>query len=298
MLALSTSWNNSPRKSAQQIFGEIENLGFEYIELGFSHTKKHTDFLHKHPSIKPLSLHNFCPIPDRIPINKALPDFYNLASKNESIRKTAVNFTKRTILTAKKLHAKAIVLHAGRVEIDDYTRELCKLKQRNNLKSLDTLRCKALEERNNNKKHFIDSIFKSLRDLTDFANNEGIKIGLENRFYIREIPNFEEIGLLLAAFHKKGLGYWHDAGHAYIFDQIGLGSHLGYLKKYHSYLLGVHLHDVKNLVDHMAPFTGEIDFRKFKPFIKNETIKIIEAHKPATAKEIIFAKQKLEKLFK
>ncbi len=122
-------------------------------------------------------------------------------------------------------------------------------------------------------------------------------MGIENRIYIREIPSFEEIKIFLSNFHKKGVGYWHDTGHAYLLEKLGFAKHIDYLKTYNKHLLGIHLHDVKEFDDHKAPFTGEINFKKLIPYIKKDTIKVIEAHKPATAKEIISARKKLEKLF-
>ncbi|MDD5005642.1 MAG: sugar phosphate isomerase/epimerase [Candidatus Omnitrophica bacterium] len=299
MLALSTSWNTNCNNSGKQIVDEIRNLGFGYIELCFSHTQREVNEIYKNQGIRVISLHNFCPVPDGLPRKKALPDCYSLSSPDTYERETAIKFAKRTVLTAKRLKAKAVVLHTGRVEIHDYTKELVNLKHSNkkNTCQFESLRELALKQRKTNKQKFLDSIFLSIRELADFAFNLGIKLGIENRIYIREIPNFDEIKIFLDNFAKKGVGYWHDTGHAYILSELGLTKHLDYLKTYKKNLLGIHLHDVKNLKDHKAPFSGEIDFKEIKPYLKKDTIKVIEAHKPATAKEIILAKKKLEALF-
>jgi sugar phosphate isomerase/epimerase len=265
------------------------------VELCFSHTKTTLEQIYKQ-NIRVVSLHNFCPIPDGLPRKTALPDCFSLASPNKNERKTAINFTKRTILFAKRFNAKAIVLHTGRVEIPDYTKKLIAL-LKNNLKEFTTLKELAIKQREDNKRKFLDSIFLSVKELADFTYDEGILLGIENRIYIREIPDLQEIKIFIDNFSKKGVGYWHDTGHAYILEKLGFAKHMDYVKTYSRNLIGIHLHDVKSFSDHKAPFTGEIDFSKLKPYIKNNTIKVIEAHQPATKKEILYAKAKLEELF-
>jgi len=300
MLALSTSWNTASNKSGLQIVKEIQRLGFGSVELAFFHTKRHLEQILKYKGIRVVSLHNYCPIPDGFRFRQALPDCYSLSSTNNSERKKAIHFTKRTISTAAKFKAKVVVLHCGRVEVRDYTRKLFDIKDsKPESCKLNSLKDLVLEERERNKHRFLDSILLSLRELSDFSYNLGVAIGIENRNYVLEIPNFSEIEVFLSNFSKKGVGYWHDTGHAYLLEKIGLQKHLDYLKKYSKNLLGVHFHDVEKFKDHKAPFSngGEINIDLFKPFIKKNTIKVIEAHKPATAKEIIFARKKIEKLF-
>jgi sugar phosphate isomerase/epimerase len=41
-------------------------------------------------------------------------------------------------------------------------------------------------------------------------------------------------------------------------------------------LIGIHLHDAIGLDDHIPPGSGEIDFKALKPFLKTDTIKVIE----------------------
>ncbi|MDD5618396.1 MAG: TIM barrel protein, partial [Candidatus Omnitrophica bacterium] len=177
MFALSTSWNKYSYNSGKKIIEEIRGLGFECVELCFSHTQKNLKEIQK-TGIRVSSLHNFCPIPDGLPRKKALPDCFSLASPNIKERKKAIEFTKRTILFANKFKAKAVVLHTGRVEIPDYTKKLIRLLQ-NKQKGFKSLKESVIEERNLHKRKFLDNIFLSIKELSGFAYNNGILLGIE-----------------------------------------------------------------------------------------------------------------------
>ncbi len=59
------------------------------------------------------------------------------------------------------------------------------------------------------------------------------------------------------------------------------------MNKFSGRLLGIHLHDIIGVIeDHRAPGCGTFDFKTLKPYIRKDTIKVIEAHEPATGLEI------------
>ena len=299
MLAISTAWNSRLHRSGKKIISQLAGFGFESVELSFSLTKNIVFQISKLKDIRVVSLHNFCPIPDGLTRNKALPDVYSLSSQKNQIRKKAIKFTKRTILTAKKLKARAVVLHLGRVEIPDHTRQLIAIKIEFGEKSdkFKQLKEKMVLDRKNNVARFFECAFLSLKELSDFAFNEGIRLGIENRFYYREIPNSKEVEIFLNSFSNRNTFYWHDTGHAYIQEKLGFDKESDYLDNYGRYLAGIHLHDVINLSDHKAPFSGEINFNKLNRFKSDKIIKVIEAHQPVTASQITYAKKRLEEIF-
>ena len=300
--ALSTSWNAFRLSKGRKIVEQIKDTGFNQIELSFTldaSTIKDIFDLSKKNAIEVVSLHNFCPIPDGLSRETALPDSYSLASEDESQRETAVFFTKKSIDCCCKFKAGALVIHSGRVEIEDETRSLIELYS-NGLKNkhqYSEIFAKMRQDRNKKADIYFSQAIKSLKVLADYAQERGISLGIENRFYYREIPSLDEFKIIFANLRDKPVFYWHDTGHAAVAENLGfVNSSDEYLSAYADKLIGMHLHDVKGCRDHLAPLKGELDFSKLKPYLKNNTLKVIEAHYPATSQEIIKGRDYLEKI--
>lgn len=301
--ALSTSWNASRHKSGKEMIFEIKQLGFDNVELSFNLDAAMVSQvleLTKKGEIKITSLHNYCPIPNGKSKEEALPDCLSISSLDETERKYAVTYTKRTIDTAVSLNARAVVLHCGRVEVKDRTRDLINLYEANNKETPEfaSLREDIVRERDSLAKKYFEKALASLDELNSYAKKRGILLGVETRFYYREIPSFEEIGLILKEFQGSNIFYWHDTGHAQLMENLGLRKHLDFLNSYSRSMLGIHLHDITACCDHQAPSSGELNFKILTPYLKQETIKVIEAHYPATPQEILKGEKFLEDTFK
>lgn len=302
-LALSTSWNAFRYENGKDIVREIKALGFKKLELSFNLTASMIEdiaTLVKVGQIEAISVHNFCPIPDGIERKLALPDYYSLASLDNQERSLAIKFTQRTIDTAQKLNAKAVVLHTGHLEIQDKTKALMRFfnNDKTNSKEFNTLKELMLKERAEKVRSHFESALNSLDELSQYAQTQGISLGIENRYYFREIPCFEEIGIILDKFEKRNVFYWHDVGHAQVWENLGFHPNISYLEKYSDKLLGIHLHDVIDTDDHRAPLEGNSDFTKIAPFLKKDTLKVMEVHDPATAAEIKKGAQYLNSIFR
>src|SRR5580658_8880046 len=101
---------------------EIRSFGFEYAELS------HGIRISLLPGIieaveageiKISSLHNFCPLP--MGVNHAAPNLFLFSSTDARERENAWRHTVKTIETAARLKAPAVVLHMGSIEMKDYT---------------------------------------------------------------------------------------------------------------------------------------------------------------------------------
>lgn len=301
-LALSTSWNAFRCISGDTLIFELKEIGFESFELSFNLTSGMLEDIVKlvgNNKIKITSLHNFCPIPDDVERYMALPDYYSLSSTDEKERRLALKYTKKTIDTARQLNAKTVVLHCGRVGIPDRTRNLINLyeKKIKNPKKFFCLRDKIIEERQKYALPFLENAFKSLDELNRYSAEHDIRLGIENRFYYREIPTLEEIGIILNRFRNGNIFYWHDTGHAQVMENLGFYAHKDFLDLYNRELIGFHLHNISGCTDHNAPSRGELDFTFIKPYVKKDTLKVIEAHYPVTAQELKESKVLLEGIF-
>ena len=265
---------------------EIKALGFESIELGFALSKKVVDEilpLVEKGLIKVSSLHNICPTPACIEIDEASPDYYSLASNLEDERALAIDTARNTILYAEKLGAKAVILHTGKLPIKDRMKELSGAFE--NRAEYKRIRAEMESDRAGRIDGYLDNVVRSLSVLAPCARRSGVKLAIETRYSYRDIPLAEEFDYI---FDKvKDVWYWHDVGHAEVFDRLGLSSHTALLDRCAGRLIGIHLHDITGfLYDHQAPLCGTFDFGKVSPYLKTDTIKVIEAHQPATAKQV------------
>lgn len=302
MVGLSTSWlTERVGITGRKVIEEIIALGFRAIELEYRITKamfREMRPLIREENLKVLSIHNFFPAPDSIPIFKASGDLFLLSSPDKQERNRAVNQTIRTIESAQKLGALAVVLHLGRVDMEPEYDRLDALFRDNTLDSPQGRRFleSTRNERRQKRGPHLDAVLQSLDRLNREAEKHGILLGVENRYQYHEIPDFEEIGIILRRFSGGALCYWHDVGHAYVQERLGFLEPGALLRSYGSQLVGVHLHDARGTNDHWAPGTGEIDFRALRENLKPARIKILEVHKKSSRGELSSGRSLLENI--
>ena len=95
----------------------------------------------------------------------------------------------------------------------------------------------------------------------------------------------------------KACGYWHDAGHAQIKQEMGLLNHREHLEKNAPNAIGFHLHDVSaDGRDHQAIGSGQIDFEMISSFWRPEHTLVIELSPRLKPEEVRASKQRVDDL--
>lgn len=290
MLGISTSFRSEIINSGKEVIEAVADLGFEAIELEYRITWQM--FVEIRPylkkGIKVLSIHNFFPVPDGVPKDKASGDFYSLSSLDEEERRLAVRYSLETIKWAKELEAKAIVLHLGKLPKPEYMEVIKNLYDQKKINTPEGRRIiqELKEERAKLGKFHIDRARRSLEELVQEGGKKGIFLGIENRYNIHDFPNLEELEIIFQEFRGSCLRYWHDIGHATTQENLGLEEQGRLLNHFGNLLIGVHLHGCRGYEDHEAPGWGEESYEILKKYLHSETIRIIETHHRATREDL------------
>jgi sugar phosphate isomerase/epimerase len=268
---------------------EIRSLGFEYAELSHGIRISLLPGIFEAVEageIKITSLHNFCPLP--MGVNHAAPNIYKFTSEDRREQENAWRHSVKTIETAARVKAPAVVLHMGAIEMKEYTDRLLEMVQKG-LKETPkyaALREEVMDKWEDKKQPFAERASALLERLSGLAAQHGVTLGIENRQALEEIPIDSDLEMLLLEFRRPSVGYWHDCGHAQIKENLGFLEHRAHLEALAPRLLGLHVHDVIFPGrDHAAPGSGCVDFAALKPSIKPEHIKVFEFSPRLTAEE-------------
>jgi sugar phosphate isomerase/epimerase len=221
-------------------------------------------------------------------VNHAAPNLYKFTSTNPRERENAWRHTLKTIETAERVHAQVVVLHLGEIEMKEYTDKLLTLVQdgQKGAPKYEKLCAELMEKREEKKTAHLDLAQEMLGRLAAEAETRGLKLGIENRAALEEIPLEDDFAFLLREFNRPGVGYWHDTGHAQIKENLGFISHAMHLESLADRVIGFHLHDVEFPGhDHRPPGAGMIDFAALKPWVKKEHVKVFEFSPRLTEEE-------------
>jgi len=280
MYALSSCWNSHRHTDGRAMLREIRDLGFEYAELS------HGTRISLLPGIleaveageiKISSLHNFCPLP--VGVNHSAPNLFRFTAEKQMERDSALKYTRKTIELAGRLKAPVVVLHYGSIEMKEYTDRMLEMVGRG---EKETPKYEKLCEEVNRKREAlkdapIERANEILRRILPEAEDLGLKLGIENREALEELPLESDYLYLFREFRSPSIVYWHDTGHAQIKENLGFIHHGFHLEAQRDRLCGFHIHDVQFPGrDHCEPGTGNVDFAALKPWVKPEHIKVFE----------------------
>ncbi len=280
MYSFSTCWNSRRHTDGRAMLREIRELGFEYAELS------HGTRVSLLPGIldavaagemKISTLHNFCPLP--MGVNNSAPNLYQFSDERPRERELALKYTLKTLEFAVRVNAPLVVLHSGSIEMKNYTEKLEEMVGRGEKETPKYKKlCAELEQKRNAKKEeYFGRVIEMLKQILPAAETHGIKLGIENREALEELPLESDYKFLFRELASPNLVYWHDTGHAQIKENLGFIRHAMHLESLRDRLAGFHIHDVQAPGrDHCAPGSGMIDFAALKPMVKPEHIKVFE----------------------
>src|ERR1041385_2045823 len=184
MYSFSTCWNSHRHSDGRTMLREIREMGFEYAELS------HGTRISLLPGImdavdageiKISSLHNFCPLP--MGVNFSAPNLYQFTAEKDRERELAERYTLKTLEFAARVKAPLVVLHAGSIEMKNYTDKLLDMVEpAHKESSKEEKLCKELDaKRESLKAPFLERLKDVLKKLLPEAESRGVRLGLENR---------------------------------------------------------------------------------------------------------------------
>lgn len=275
--ALSTMWWGEGDRPVDELVRRTLALGFRQVELDYRRSPQTLVQLRRalqEAGIVAASMHAPFPCPPGpAPLQQA-----DLGAEDESAWRHALELVEGTLVAAEAWGIGAVVLHCGDVPaLAEQEGRLKRLAQeaRSGEPYFVRLRQELRRRRAEEAPRHLERVRRALAVLVPRAAARGIVLGLETRASYRDIPSLSEMGRLLDEF-GPAVGYWHDVGHAFRQEALGFVPQAAWLERYGDRLVGVHLHDVRDMDDHLPPGQGEVPFDRLAPLLPAAARRVIE----------------------
>ena len=299
MIAISTMWNALKQPDGAALIDELRDLGFDRIALSRHLTPEQLEQLklsfRNTGETTPACIQSICPILHGTSQEDAENEIVHLASLNNDERIEAIRRTIQTMELAIEMETPIVIIRLGMVDTYDRSylmRELYEYGERE-FEAFDDKVTEATEWRKRKEVKHHDAVMRSLDELNERALKMEICIAIENPPHYFQIPNYDEVGLLFNEFYGSPMRYWHNVGHAVLQERLGLSWSKDWLETYQDHLIGVTLHDLKNLEMYHPPSSGDIEWNEVIPQIKPNVINVIDI-KHGDAEEVIQARELCE----
>lgn len=290
-LAISTMWNFRKAHSGEELIDQLTALGFSRVELNYQVRAEWLSGIRRRVgegAIKVSSVHNVFP---KTLDKKFDTDSIMLGYEDESLRQQAVELAKGSVEWACVLGAGAVVFHPTEVPMEPQEFDV-PLKKMIAAHQTDTPEYKALHAKMvaaRQSQPYIDRMMKSIDELATYVTkyNLPVKLGMENRAMCHQCPIYSEFDMIADRFAGGPVGIWLDTGHAIMMEEMGL-QQLPLSKKVADMIVGMHIHDAVDALDHYAPCTlpGDV-LAPYREYIVNSPIKVLELSGRLSAEEII-----------
>ena len=289
-LSLSTMWNYRKAQGGRELIEQLKALGFSAVELNYQVKAEwlgEIEPMVRAGEIRVSSVHNVFPktYDARFDTDSAL-----LGYADESLRRAAVELSKRSIDWAARLGAKAVVFHPTEVplapsEFDEPLKKLVAARQ-THTEAYQSLRARMLAARQS--APYVSRMLASIEELCGYVVKNGLDVGLgmENRSMCHQVPIFSEFDAIVARFPDAPVGIWLDTGHGIMMQELGL-QRLPLSEAARARILGMHIHDAADGMDHYAPYSlpGNV-LDAYLPLIAHSPIRVLELSGRLSADEI------------
>ncbi len=94
----------------------------------------------------------------------------------------------------------------------------------------EKLRAEAAASREAGKGKAVERVYETLHLILPEAEKRNLKLGIENRQGLEEIPLEGDFEFFFREFDSPNMVYWHDTGHAQIKENLGFLHHARHLE--------------------------------------------------------------------
>jgi sugar phosphate isomerase/epimerase len=258
-------------------------------------------------TVKVSSTHNFCPLPAGMA--HPAPDLFEPSAPagRGHEQEQWLRHSRRTLDFAAQVRARAVVMHLGSVRFFwlNPARRLRKFVRGHPTVALPAepryqrRLNRVLEKLRRRRPAFWEQTQRSLRELLPYAVEKGVRLGLENRERLEELPADGDFPGFLKSFGRSGqAGYWHDTGHAELKERMGVITQRALLEANAVQLIGFHLHDVDETGrDHQPLGRGRVDFRMIRQFCQPHHLLVLELSPRASPADVRDSRKRIEDMF-
>ncbi len=301
MLAISTMWNAMEQPDGAAMFDALKDLGFENIALSRHLTIEQIEQIkpkfREIGQIPPNVVQNYCPILPGTLQTDEIKDNILLSSLDNDERKEAIRRTIQTMEMALEMEISTVSIRLGEVNTYDRSFLMTDLYEygEREFEAFEKKVTEATEWRKRKEGKHRDAVLRSLDELNETALRMQLRIAVENRPKYFHIPNFDEVGLFFEEFYGSPMYYWHNVGHAALQQKLGLCWSQDWLKSYAEHLIGVTLHDLKELEGYYPLGLGDLEWDEIFSQLPSGVVKVVEMNY-CDEEEVIQAREFCESL--
>jgi sugar phosphate isomerase/epimerase len=299
LLALSTAWHTRRSADPRRTFAAGRRIGFRNFEIGVSSGPldlRRVARAAERRSVNVSSIHAVCS-EDEVPELNRRGDWIGHA--DDERRRLGVKFARDTVDAARRLGAQAVVLHGGALPVPDASTMQMELFRDVARRGLLDEHGRVVQELARLRQPLVpahmDALVASLSELCDYAPD--VRLGVEDRFFICELPQRNEFQELFDRVDAPNLGYWHDVGHAFVLDRVGYVDQARMLEQYGGRLVGMHLHDIAGFQDHRPPGTGEFNFGLVAEYLRPDIPAVMEIGARHSARAVRRGREHLARMY-